>query len=372
MTRIAYLCADPGIPFGGWKGASVHVREVVAALAEAGAEVLVIAASVAGEPDVPAGVTVEKIPAADTWSGRGTASTDASLADWLTARLERFAPVALYERLALHASAGAIAAARLAIRHIVELNAPLLEEARRYRDLPEPTRARRAESTTLSKADLVFAVSPPLAAYALTRGARQVEVMPNAVDVERFSLGGRGGDRPVAVFAGGLRPWHGVETIAQAWAMLGRDAPPLLVVGDGPDRDVLAGVASRITGQVAPGAVPALLAEADIGLAPYGRETPDYFSPLKLFEYLAAGLATIVGDLPGVTSVVDERSACIITAGDAHALAAEVARLQADPIQRRQLGYEGRRLVERAHRWSHRARRILEVAGEPASVSVAS
>ena len=125
---------------------------------------------------------------------------------------------------------------------------------------------------------------------------------------------------------------------------------------------------ATVTGVVPPARVPALLARADIGLAPYSVDAPDYFSPLKLFEYLAAGLATIVADLPAVTDIVDERSAVVIPRGDAQALADAVSDLCASPSKRRALSENGRALVEAEHTWRHRARRILEAAAECAPV----
>ena len=215
-----------------------------------------------------------------------------------------------------------------------------------------------------SGADLVFAVSPPLADYAAGKGARRVEVLQNAAAIERFPQAQRRGRRPVAVFAGSLRPWHGIEAIAEAWRLLGSSAPALLVVGDGPSRELLDGLRAIRVGAVPPFCVPELLAAADIGLAPYGADAPRYFSPIKLFEYLAAGLATVVADLPAVTAVVDRDTAVMIAPGDAQALADAVAALCADPVERRRLGRNGRALVAAGHTWSHRARRILAAAAE--------
>jgi len=39
MTRVAYLCADPGVPVFGTKGSSVHVQEIVRAWRGTGAAV---------------------------------------------------------------------------------------------------------------------------------------------------------------------------------------------------------------------------------------------------------------------------------------------------------------------------------------------
>jgi glycosyltransferase involved in cell wall biosynthesis len=369
MMRLAYLSTDPGIRFGGAKGAAVHIGEIVAALAAEGHELLVLVAGVEPGFSPSRGVTVDVLPG----RGKGASVADllgsqAELAAWLSTRLGRFGPAAIYERLALYSGAGAELARRLGVPYIVEINAPLLEEAERYRTLEQPAAAAALERATLETADLVFAVSPPLATYAAVRGASRVEVLQNAAAIERFPPPRRGRADPVAVFVGSLRPWHGIATIAEAWKRLGASAPALLVVGDGPARGSLDRIATTITGAVPPGSIPGWLARADIGLAPYDRAAPGYFSPIKLFEYLAAGLATVVGDLPAVTDVVGPDTAVVIPRGDAAALANAVAALCADPPERRRLGDNGRALVETAHTWRHRARRILAVAAEMAPV----
>jgi glycosyltransferase involved in cell wall biosynthesis len=363
--RFAYLSTDPGIPFGGTKGASVHVARVTKALAAEGCEVLVLMASVIPGCVPPPGVVVESLPGPSRRAGAAArVAFQGELSSWLAERLSDYDADAVYERLALHSAAGSVAARRLGIPHLVELNAPLPAEAARYRTLDEPAAAERLEADTLAGADAVLAVSPPLADYAVARGARRVEVLQNAADVVPTSpRDGRNGP-PVGVFAGSLRPWHGVGTIAAAWRLLGHGAPPLLVVGDGPERPLLEGLDVRFTGAVDPPSVPALLAGADIGLAPYSPDTPRYFSPLKLFEYLAAGLATIVADLPAALEIVDDRSAVVIPAGDAQALAGAVAALRDDPSRRRELGAAGRALIEARHTWRHRARRIVALVDE--------
>ena len=94
--------------------------------------------------------------------------------------------------------------------------------------------------------------------------------MPNAVALDRFAgLPPRPEDGVVAVFSGALRPWHGIEAIAEAWRLLGAAAPRLLVVGDGPGRQLMEEIGADVTGAVPHDDVPALLASAHIGLAPY-------------------------------------------------------------------------------------------------------
>ena len=121
-----------------------------------------------------------------------------------------------------------------------------------------------------------------------------------------------------------------------------------------------------MTGPVPHWEVPSLLASAAIGLAPYARDAPGYFSPLKLFEYLAAGLAVVAGGIPGVREIVNSEQAVLVPPGDAEALAAAVLELAGDEPRRAQLGAAGRTLVASRHTWDARARRILSRrAGAP-------
>ena len=365
--RIACLSTDPGIAWGGAKGASVHLAEIVEALRAEDVEVLVLVSQIAGEAPAPArGITLESLP-----GPRKGIPVDAllagegALAAWLVDRLREFGADALYERIALHSAAGSTTARALGIPHIVELNAPLPEEAARYRRLERPEDADRLERATLSHAGLVLPVSSPLAAYARDRGAQRVEVTPNAVAPERFSdLPPRDPSAPpVAVFSGALRPWHGIETIAEAWALLDGEAPRLRVIGDGPARDVVAAAGAEMLGAVPHEQVPRLLGEADIGLAPYSPDAPAYFSPLKLFEYLAAGLAIVAADIPGVRDVTGSEAAVLIPPGDAPALAREVAVLATDHAARERLGSAARALAAE-HTWQRRGQRIIEAVRE--------
>jgi glycosyltransferase involved in cell wall biosynthesis len=358
--RLAYLSTDPGVALGGQKGAAVHVGELVAALAAQGDEVLVLVARDESRASPPGGVTVEVVPGpAGSASAIERVAMQPSLSLWLARRLRRFGAEVLYERLALHSGAGVAAARAAGVPHVVELNAPLPAEAARYRRLEARALAEQLERAVLGSADLVLAVSRPLAGYARARGARHVEVVPNAVTLERFP---RPADHlnpePVAVFAGSLRPWHGIETVAAAWRLLGGCAPRLLVLGQGPAAADLTGVGAELAGGVPHAKIPAALMDSDIGLVPYGSDAPRYFSPLKLFEYMAAGLAVVASAIPGVTDVVSAKEARLVPAGDPHRLAGAVAELASAPGTRLRMGTHARELVASRHTWAHRARSL--------------
>ena len=364
MSRIAMVCADPGVPVGGTKGASVHLGEIARALSDEGAEVLLVAATV--EHEMP-GVRVETLPGPPRRSSiEERLAAEDMREQWLTSRLADWDADVVYERVALHTRAASRAALRLSVPYLIELNSPLLEEQAAYRKLDRPEVARTLWTDVLAAADVALVVSRPLATYAKTRGARRVTVVPNAADPNRFATTRDAtlDETPLAVLSGRLRPWHGAGTVAEAWRLLGPDAPRLLVVGDGDGRDELEAVGANVTGFVPHAAVPELLSRGSIGLVPYSADAPDYFSPIKLFEYLAAGLAVIAADIPGVRDITGSTAAHLVARGDVDGLATAVASLASDGARRSQLGREGRALVARAHSWQHRARRVRELVEE--------
>jgi glycosyltransferase involved in cell wall biosynthesis len=127
-------------------------------------------------------------------------------------------------------------------------------------------------------------------------------------------------------------------------------------------------VGAEITGHLPHRRVPDFLAQAETGLAPYTPDAPPYFSPLKVLEYLAAGLAVVVGDIAGIADIVGVDEAVVIPRGDPEALAEAVSRLARDPLERKRLGRAGRAYVLSQHTWEQRAERVLAAAEELAAV----
>ncbi|MEE8600817.1 glycosyltransferase [Euzebya tangerina] len=361
MSALLMACLDPGIAWGGSKGASVHLEQLARAIAAEDTQVCVCVTRIADGAQTRAhNLEVLEIPGPQQGADLATRlDCEGDRAAWLAETAQARGVSAIYERLALHTTAASRAARHLGLPHLVEMNAPLREEASRFRTLERPEVADRAEQEVLRHAALVLPVSEPLVTYARSRGATAVELTPNAVNAAMFPRAARP-DRadPTAIFVGALRPWHGPEVLAEAWRSLGADAPRLVVVGDGPGRHHLQSVGAELLGTVPHDDVPELLRQADLAVAPGPADMPTYFSPLKVFEYMAAGLPVVASDLPGTRQVLSERGV-LVPAGDASALAAAVAALQADPDRRAQLGAAGRREVLSNHTWPHRARTVL-------------
>ena len=171
-------------------------------------------------------------------------------------------------------------------------------------------------------------------------------------------------------FVGTLKPWHGVEVLLEAFARLaGSDeSARLRIVGDGPLREALAaqalrlGVSQRVdlVGAVAPQDMPGELATMDVAVAPYPRLPDFYFSPLKIYEYLAAGVPVVASDIGPCWDILDGGGLGVLVApGDVIELAAVLAGLRSDARLRAELGESGRRAAVTRHDWSLVVSRIL-------------
>ena len=390
MRRVAYVSADPGVPVFGRKGASVHVQAVVRELIRRGCEVHLITARVGGDlPRGLDGVVLHELPRITGEPGaerEASARRSAAAAADLLEQLHREDPLDLvYERYSLWSPAAMAWARQRAVASVLEVNAPLVDEQAEHRVLADRDGAEGIATAAFDAAGSVVTVSAPVARWVEARSDNTaVHVVPNGVDTRYIrpardsGHGGRRGEQPpfVVGFVGTLKPWHGVEVLVDAFARVARVrvGARLRLVGDGPQRTGLAdlarelGIADRVdlVGAVAPEDMPAELAAMDIAVAPYPRLPDFYFSPLKLYEYLAAGLPVVASDIGPCPDILDDGGlGVLVRPGDPAELAAALAGLRRDPTMRAELGRAGRRAVEDRHDWSLVVTRILDTAPTP-------
>ncbi len=386
--RIAYICADPGIPVFGHKGCSIHVQEVVRALGHRGATVELFALRWGGEPAADlAGVTRHPLPAVPKGDRARREQAALAINGGLRAALERAAPFDLvYERYSLWSYSALEFAQSQGIPALLEVNAPLLEEQAQHRGLVHGEMARQVANRAFRAASALIAVSEAVKQY-LTHwvSGDKVQVIPNGVNPCRFAQPASPGpdmipatDSLPAVpsptftvgFVGSLKPWHGLAHLVNAFGQLHRRVPEarLLIVGDGPEREALeAQLADRqlqsvthCTGAVPPDRIPALLATMDVAVAPYPASPDFYFSPLKVVEYMAAGLPVVVSDIGQLRHLVThDVTGLRCPPGDEAALALALEQLWRSPARRDDLGRSARRYVLTHHTWDAVAQRIL-------------
>ena len=416
--NILYLNFDRGIPVLGDKGASVHVREFVRAATALGHQVLLVCAAL-GEGNAPPPADIVELPLAQTGAELASlrrelrlaeAGADATLVGRELARLgydrsvgarvldvlevKGFKADFIYERHALFCSAGARLAARLGCRRILEVNAPLADEQKRFRGLHLEALARRMEADSFGGATAVVAVSEPVKHYVqslVPRLAEQIHVVMNGVDLRRFDAGQRqrariraqlGVDAGTAVigFVGSFKPWHGTEFLFDVYRELAAlRRVHLLGVGDGPQWSALRARVSvsecrdsvTLTGRMPHEQIPAWTAATDIVVAPYQSAADFYFSPLKVIEALACARPVVAPRLGQLTELIDHgRTGLLYEPGDARACREAIERLLTDAGLRTAMGRAARASVaERG--WERIVQRVTGL-GNPAAVGEAA
>lgn len=365
--HIAYVCLDPGIPVFGTKGASVHIQEVVREYQRRGHDVTVYATRRGSDvPDNLAELRIVDVPITtrdEEERERAQQAASASVSDMVRAGGYDL----VYERYSLFSTV----IAECGVPGILEVNAPLIDEQRTHRVLVDEQAADAALQEQVQAALATICVSDPVRDWVIARteGTR-VFTVPNGVNVHRITPQPESPGAPVVTFVGTLKPWHGVDVLLRARAHAHKDWQ-LRIIGDGPMRaelDDLArslGIDVDFRGAVAPDAIPQHMAGTAIGVAPYpamDTDSDQYFSPLKVYEYMAAGLPVVasrVGQLPEIMG----ESAYLVPPSDPEALAEALDALVANPVERARVGSDNRRQAEREHSWTGTVDHILAHAG---------
>jgi glycosyltransferase involved in cell wall biosynthesis len=402
--RILYLSSDPGIDLVGQSGGSIHIRSLVRALADLGHQVTVVCSAAAREQisDLNLGVAVHRVPLAwwnhalarglrhaNRLAGRPVrghpdlvrALHNLRFGNKAEAVAREMAPDFIYERYSLWGMAGLRLARRLGAPLVLEVNAPLVYEQQRYRaSLTCPPLARWVERRIWQKANLLIAVSESLRSQmrACAVSSERIHVLPNAADPELFDK--NGDDKPVRKrfnldsrfiigFVGAFRPWHGVDFLLEAFQDLHRADPSthVLLVGDGPLRPRLedqvrkTGLQMAVTfaGRITHEEVPNYLAAMDVAVAPYPALDECYYSPIKLFEYMAAGRAVVASRVGQVAEIVEDGvTGLLFQPGDRQGLVDCVKRLRKDASLRNELGRKASAACSE-HTWSRNAGRVI-------------
>lgn len=391
--KILYLILDAGIPLRGSKGASAHVRALAAALIEIGHNVTIVARNTGGpEPLLPDNIRVDSITPENSVQALASLSRESSNElsalfqnsdDYraLINLVQKQRPDAILERLSLFSLAPLAVSRTLGIPFLLEVDAPLSDEAATYRGLGLHETASFVERIVIRGADVVLPVSTALRDWAVSEGAtaERIRVLPNGVDTRRFDpalakerrneLGLE--NTHVLGFVGGLRPWHGLRLLMEAFDLIAaRDSSArLLVVGDGPGRENLerwrsgsaAGDRVEIMGHVPHTDVRDFLATMDVVLVPYENTSNFYFSPLKVLESMSMGrpiVAAAIGDIPKL--LMEGSAGVIVPPGDAEALATAAENLLRNPDLAAKLGETAREYALSHHDWRDVASKIVE------------
>jgi glycosyltransferase involved in cell wall biosynthesis len=363
--RILYVALDQQVP--GTLGGSVHVQSVAEGLADRGHEVHVAVQSGGPWPEGRVHWHAMSPPlgrAELRWMRRASVRT---LGRDVRADV-------VIERYYNFGGEGVMAARDLGVPAVLEVNAPII-------DFPGSTKERVDRALVLKPmqrwrerlcrhTDLFVTPAADILPSWIERD-RILEVEWGA-DVHHFRPEVQGPapfpvdeGRILCVFAGAFRSWHGAVHLAAALARLhaaGDTRFGGVFIGDGPERASAERCARGVpgihfTGALPHSKLPVALAHAHIGVAPFepARHAPlrlgFYWSPLKIFEYMAVGLPVVAPALPRLAKLVENgREGMLYDPNDPRGLDQALVAL-ADPGLRLEIGTAARARVVRHFSW---------------------
>jgi glycosyltransferase involved in cell wall biosynthesis len=377
--RVLYVAG--AVEAFGTSGGSIHIQEVACGLRDIGHEVLVL--PMRGKADVGRGTLDCGVPVR-------TMRWRKELALLGLPRVRRaigaFRPDVVMERFYNFAGAGVLASHRRGIPLLLEVNAPMTDPPGSLKTRLDRLLLGSMRRWAVTQGRWSDAIVTPLASTVPPEvGREKIHELPWGANVERFdpsrrlqrdakkSLANELGlslDYPVAAFVGSFRRWHGVEHFAEAARrLIGMGVPiSFLALGGGPE---LEGLRARVaawglppgrfvfTGPQPHERVPELLSLVDIGVAPFDvashaplAEYGFYWSPLKVFEYMAMALPVVTIDIPPLNDIVREgREGLLFITGDIDGLVLALGRLAGDAGLRERLGESARQRVVANYSW---------------------
>ncbi len=181
-------------------------------------------------------------------------------------------------------------------------------------------------------------------------------------------------DRPTVICTGHLYAGRGVELFVE----LARRMPQTQFVWVGGRAEDVSAWRERtadapnlvFTGFIPNAELPRWQAAADVLVMPYGRaisgssggDTAAVASPMKMFEYMAAGRAILSSDLPVIREVLTESLCAFAPPDDVPAWQSALEMLLSDPEKCRVLGQSARAGVEQ-FTWLARTHKVLDGLG---------
>ena len=372
--KILYSAIDQSVPAA--HGGSVHVTAVAEGLAELGHDVRVLVS-----PGDSGAVPTGKAHWFAVPPPFGNRRLRLLRAGAVASRAAQFQPDVVIERYYNFGGEGVLAAKKVGALAVLEVNAPVVDHPgslKRLADralIVEPLRRWRdwqCRHTDLFVTPSAKILPPYVPAQAILRtewGADTNLFRPGAAGQIPFV---RSAGDVVAVFSGAFRAWHGAIHLVEALKRLrsrGRHEIKAVFVGDGPElprvRQAAEGVDGiTLIGAVQHQAVPALLAAADIGVAPFDVAAHPslahefHWSPLKIFEYMASGLPVVAPRIARLADIVgDRKEGLLYDSANPDGLPDALESL-VDAAVRQQLGAAARARAVGEFSWSSHCRRL--------------
>lgn len=292
----------------------------------------------------------------------------------------------LFERHGYMGYGGIIAARRLGIPIVIELNGNIVKEIDEMGVKMSPIQralGRWITYRTLLAASHVVVVSKALKRELVSHGGipdERISVVVNGTNVELFAQSFDPeqvrsqyhiGPGPIVAFVGIFQPWHGLDLLVSSFGQVHAKFPhsQLVLIGDGQGRaSVTAQIEEmglkdnvRLLGRLPQAEVAAVLSLADVAVAPYPFEHSDIVgTPLKVVEYMAAGKPIVASTAPIHELITDGVTGLRVAPANVQALAGSILRLLENKALRADLGQRARRQAQQ-YSWNNVVEKLNQI-----------
>lgn len=236
---------------------------------------------------------------------------------------------------------------------------------------------RQLETSALKQASHVTTICEGLRSDIVARGipSERVTVIPNAVDIESFEMGGIGDESlkaslgmagaTVIGFIGSFYAYEGLDLLLTALPKIiaGQPNTRVLLVGGGPQEAALKaqaknlGLADKVvfTGRVPHAEVQRYYDLIDVLAYPrHSMRLTELVTPLKPLEAMAQGRVLVASDVGGHKELIsDGKTGVLFQAGNAESLSNAILRLLAMRDQWPAIRAAGRKFVEEERNWKN-------------------
>lgn len=262
---------------------------------------------------------------------------------------------------------------------ILEINSPMFLEMEYVYGKTMFNIERKIENKNWRMAASLITVSDENKQILIDNGIlhEKIAVFPNTVNLNRFDSSVKGNCTTITDerkeyrigFVGNFSKWHGIKILVEAFSIALATKPnlKLILLGNGEERPSVEQLINELeiepfvelSGSVNPDKIPHYLSTFDILVAPYIKIDRFYFSPLKIYEYLAAKKPIIVSDIQALSNLLMDGYNCIkFEPGDPKQLAEKIIFLCNNKTFSDTVSVNGRKTIEKIGGWENTAMKM--------------
>ena len=298
--------------------------------------------------------------------------------------LKRENPDILISRLDLYLFSSLLVSKFRKIPILIEADAPNVYEARTFHSEFKgiPKLAEYIEKKNLNDSNGAFCVSTAAKNHFISEreAPTTLKIITNGVDLSRFSASSGqkvrqqlGLENNIVVgFVGSFHYWHGVDNlinVVEKSVTTNQNLRFLFVGRGGPMEQVIRKALTEkrldnnvlFTGLIENDKIPEYINAMDIVLAPYPNLDLFYYSPVKVYEYMACGKPVITTNIGQLSELIDNGTTGFLTEpNDVEVIVKILLSLSRDQDKRISVGKKAKVLIAQNHTWNHKAKELEE------------